>query len=437
MKRFIKVSACLLLCGLLFANCESRRSFNIQLQGINNISIDGVKAFASLSKTSPGQRTTLAEGSDSYLYAIDDFNVITLPKISCNFVFGDDMTEEERRQVIEDMNATIQTRAMYDLGPYVLIKYMLSYTSSYIYSGSGVDITVSLGDIFIAVRKSDGKVFRVQRNEVVSWLDDMLRRGVLFNDQIQISEGDTYIRTYALDGTIMFSEQGDMLAVRGGDGAYYLFFRDENGNEYTLDDVYRIISSYIGEHYGCIIRQIGNRPYVFVTDDESHKICSIVNFGLHFEKELSLANNVLFGDCIEAGSVNGEYLWVSAQKIVKYNALTKAFSIESISPELMLDEYSRYSYAFVNGYAYRVDEKSSGDVELVKINLLTQQQEVIKIDLPQDVQPVWYSFVGAAASNLLRLRVETTSTPYFINISGEDDLPDFDGYVVHEVIPLK
>lgn len=112
MKRFIKVSACLLLCGLLFANCESRRSFNVQLQGINNISIDGVKAFASLSKTSPGQRTTLAEGSDSYLYAIDDFNVITLPKISCNFVFGDDMTEEERRQVIEDMNATIQTTAM-------------------------------------------------------------------------------------------------------------------------------------------------------------------------------------------------------------------------------------------------------------------------------------------------------------------------------------
>lgn len=441
MKTFIKAFVYLTFGGLIFASCSSNRTFNANVKGVSQINIEGVKAFASLSQTSSGKKDTRAGGnSDSYLYAVDEQNNITLPKISCNFIFGDEVTEEERQQIIKDMNATIQTHAIYDLGKYVLIQYHLSYTSSYIAQGGKGDITVAVGFTFSAIRKSDGKSFSIPQSGAIYMLTDMLRMGLLCTNLVSDSKGNSYF--ICNEDIWKISENEESATIELTREEQYIFI-DKNGKTYTYDEIYRTPLTDDNSTYAWGACQVGDELYAFsYENNESEgklKAYSILDgkFNLEGENSINVTEFNPEGGQF-AGCVNGEYLWYSHLALIKYNAAAKTFSVIPMSYETQ--EFIAYrKHIFANGYAYCVEEKNNyaSTAQVTKVNLFNEKRETLTFDLPQGQQQVSSTFVGSIPANYLRLKVFTNSDPYIFNIYGEEDLPDFNNYIVHEVIPLK
>ena len=437
MKTFIKAFVCLTFGGLLFASCSSNRTFNANVKGVSQINIEGVKAFASLSQTASGKEATRAgNGSDSYLYAVDEYNNITLPQISCNFVFGDEVTEEERQQIIKDMNATIETHGIYDLGKYILMQYQLSYISSYIESGGKGEVTAAVGFIFSAIRKSDGKSFSIPMSTDTYRLADMLRMGTLCTNLASDSKGNCHLAYDSGAWKISEDEENASIALAS---ELNIFFIDKNGKAYSYDEIQKIPLTDDNSTHAWGSCQVGDELYIFSYEDGKLKAYSILDSKPHLEGESAIdAGEFNFDGSQFAGCVNGEYLWYSHLALIKYNAAAKTFSVQPISYETQ-EFIACSNHVFANGYAYCIDEKNSyaGSAQVVKVNLFNEKREALTFDLPQGQQQVSSRFIGSIPSNYLRLKVFTNSDTHVFNIYGEEDLPDFNNYIVHEIIPLK
>ncbi len=426
----------------LLTACEGGRTFNANVVGIDQVNIEGVKAFASLSSSSSARAGVAGGNNETLLYAVDEYNNITLPDISCNFVFGDEITEKERQDIIDNMNAVIRTEAMYDLGPYVLIKYIFSYTSSFIES----EATAAVGYMYGAIRKSDGKVFHITTsgNQGMMWVAEILENGQLLTQYLTGSNAKTYL-VYNNDYAPLYilTEEGDNITLStplshsqlnvmtDNVGVVYIY----NGSEIAVCNTDDTLSPIDGDYWGA--GAANNQMYAFSAKDNTMKVYQISNQKRQLIAETTAESNIPIGHSTYLGCINGDMLFYGYEYLIKYNIANREFSYQPISQDIK-DCLKTYSAQFIGQYAYFVNIKGNS-AELVKINMLNESKEVSAINLPKDKTPNGsYSFSGSLASDYLRVIIwYDDGTRFTHNVYGEDDLPDFSGYIVHDVIPLQ
>ena len=372
------------------------------------------------------------------LYAIDEDNNIVLPKISCNFVFGDEVTEAERKEIMEDMNATLITSGIYDLGPYMIVKYMLSYTSSYITNGLKGEISVSISFIYSAIRKSDGKSFKVNCR---TWeLEQMMEQYLVLEKILRVSETQMYLLYGDMWSTyiVQVSEQGDAVSI----SILSDHVPDMDIMQDNVGNVYKYCGGEILTYPGNFpldgninyTAQIGNNAYAFTLEDLKFKIYTIQNNNVKLYDEVSVPDDLVLGDYI--GTIDGEVLFYESGRIIKYNPLNKGhlnFVQLSQKTNDLLFGYKVY----LNGVALVTPfDKAEGKV--VKVNMLDETAEIIPIDVPGDKKVIDYSVTGSVESDYMQLHVHFDSgNPGIYNVHGFNALPDLTGYEVHKVIPLK
>lgn len=431
-----------LISGLaLLTACDGGRTFNANVVGIDQINIEGVKAFASLNATSAARAGVSGGAGETLLYAVDQQNNITLPDISCNFVFGDEITEKERQDIIDDMHAVIQTEAMYDFGPYVLIKYNFSYTSSIINTGGGkVELTAAVGFIYGAVRKSDGKAFTIANSPELNRLTYNLRYGLLIEHYLTDSNANTYI-VFPQEIVILKEEANTItLSTLPTYGANVKVMTDDAGFVYLQDsNTISILnadgttSPIEGNYWGAC--EFSNKLYAFANEDEALKVYTISNQERQLTAETSFEGIEGMYDAKYLGYFDGEAVFVG-EKLLKYNFATNKLTAQEFNMNIR-DYIKSYNTVFVNEYVYLVNTDGV-KAELVKINILNGSKVVTPIDIPQGKAPNNYMFVGSLTSGYLRLIFNLNDDSTFTyNVFGEEDLPDFSGYVVHSVIPLQ
>lgn len=441
MKQILKALACTMACATLLTSCELfNKSMSVTVAGVDKINIEGAKALASLrdvSGTRAGGDMTRAGGGETLLYAIDEENNIKLPEISCNFVFDEEMTEEERQEVIKNMHATIQTQGIYDFGPYILVRYNLSYTSSYeVVNGLG-HLEVSVGFIHSAIRKSDGKNFMVSdanNGGVLHNIIGLLNWGFL-RKSVAVSESEVCL---LYGGTLIkVSEQGDNVYISTESDSVpdWDVLKDQHGNVYLFK--YNQILTYEGERplegtYNTAA-QLGNQVYAFAWEDGRLKVYTILDGERQLDADIEVDGEFTFGEHI--GTAGGEILWRDGA-VVSYNPATKTLKSKDLAIELHEMMWQNPSL-FLNEHMFYARSNGNG-VEVVKINLLDDSQEIIPVVIPSDRVVEGYRFIGSAASNYVQLYLSCQAGKDFVyDVYGNSSLPNFAGYEVNKVIPLK
>lgn len=444
MKNFFRAIGLLGLCAIIFVSCGGKRSFNVNVLGVDQIHIEGAKAVASLSKAS----TRAGGNGETLLYAIDEFDNVVLPKISCNFDFGDDVTPEEREMLIKDMNATISTFGINDFGPYIVVKYSLSYTSSYIVHGGKGEASVSLGWVYSAIRKSDGKSFTMTSDTpgTLHILDDILSRfSLILRKVVRVSDTELCViyGDHWSSYVVKISEQGKMInisisadsipnidVVKDCNGNVYSFWADElvtYGDNVSLGNGFRSVA------------QIGNQVYAFLLVDSVMKVYQVQDNAITLYDEITENGEYMLDNY--AGTINGEALFLSNGCFVKYNPVNRgSFNVKELGGETNELIYAGMSHGetlLMNGVAF-CTVWDAHKVEVVKINLFDESKEIIPIAIPGGKEVVGISYEGSAESNYLKLNVYcATDETLVYNIQGFHYLPDLSGYEVHKVIPLK
>lgn len=426
-------------CATLLTSCELfNKSMSVSVAGVDKINIEGAKALASLrdvSGTRAGGDMTRAGGGETLLYAIDEENNIKLPEISCNFVFDEEMTEEERQEVIKDMHATIQTEGIYDFGPYILVRYNLSYLSSYeVINGLG-HLEQSVGFLHSAIRKSDGKNFMVSDAngvlhdiiELLNW--GFLRRSVAVSDSevCLLYGGSTLIKVSEQEDKVYISKESDNVPD-------WDVLKDQHGNVYVFK--YNQILTYEGETplegtYNSVAQQ-GGQVYAFAIEDGRVKVYKILDGERQLDADIE--GEYILGEHI--GTANGEILWRDGLTVTSYNTATKTLKSKDLAIELHEIMWQNPSL-FLNEHMFYA--RSNGNsVEVVKINLLDDSQEIIPVVIPSDRVVEAYHFIGSAASNYVQLYFSCHASKGFVyDVYGNSSLPNFAGYEVNKVIPLK
>lgn len=437
MKQILKALACTMACATLLTSCELfNKSMSVTIAGVDKINIEGAKALASLRDVSG----TRAGGGETLLYAIDEENNIKLPEISCNFVFDEEMTEEERQEVIKNMNATIQTQGIYDFGPYILVRYTLSYTSSYeVINGLG-HLEVSVGFLHSAIRKSDGKNFMVSAANygVLHNIIERLNYWVL-RKSVAVSESETcllYSEGIWSCNLIKVSEQEDKvyISTESDNVPDWDVLKDQHGNVYVFK--YNQILTYKGETplegtYNSVA-QLGGQVYAFAIEDGRVKVYKILDGERQLDADIE--GEYILGEHI--GTANGEILWRDGLTVTSYNPATKTLKSKGLAIEL-LEIMCQNPSLFLNEHMFYARSNGNG-VEVVKINLFDDSQEIIPVEIPSDRVVEAYRFIGSAASNYVQLYLTCQAGKDFVyDVYGNSSLPNFAGYEVNKVIPLK
>ena len=442
MKQILKALACTMACATLLTSCELfNKSMSVTIAGVDKINIEGAKALASLrdmSGTRAGGDMTRAGGGETLLYAIDEENNIKLPEISCNFVFDEEMTEEERQEVIKSMNATIQTQGIYDFGPYILVRYNLSYTSSYeVINGLG-HLEQSIGFIHSAIRKSDGKNFMVSdaNNGELYDIIELLKCGFL-RKSVAVSESEVCL-LYGGSTLIKVSEQEDKvyISTESDNVPDWDVLKDQHGNVYLFKNCE--ILTYEGERplegtYNSVA-QLGSQVYTFAIEDGRVKVYKILDGERQLDADIEVDGEFTFGEHI--GTANGEILWRDGLTVTSYNPATKTLKSKGLAIELLEIMWQNPSL-FLNEHMFYARSNGNG-VEVVKINLLDDSQEIIPVVIPNDRVVEAYHFIGSAASNYVQLYLSCQAGKNFVyDVYGNSSLVNFAGYEVDKVIPLK
>ena len=445
MKQILKALACTMACATLLTSCELfNKSMSVTIAGVDKINIEGAKALASLrdvSGTRAGGDMTRAGGGETLLYAIDEENNIKLPEISCNFVFDEEMTEEERQEVIKNMNATIQTQGIYDFGPYILVRYTLSYTSSYeVINGLG-HLEVSVGFLHSAIRKSDGKNFMVYDANNGGVLHDIIERlnYWVLRKSVAVSESEAcllYSEGMWSCNLIKVLEQEDKvyISTESDNVPDWDVLKDQHGNVYVFK--YNQILTYKGETplegtYNSVA-QLGGQVYAFAIEDGRVKVYKILDGERQLDADIE--GEYILGEHI--GTANGEILWRDGLTVTSYNPATKTLKSKGLAIEL-LEIMCQNPSLFLNEHMFYARSNGNG-VEVVKINLFDDSQEIIPVEIPSDRVVEAYRFIGSAASNYVQLYLTCQAGKDFVyDVYGNSSLPDFAGYEVNKVIPLK
>ena len=444
MKQILKALACTMACATLLTSCELfNKSMSVTIAGVDKINIEGAKALASLrdmSGTRAGGDITRAGGGETLLYAIDEENNIKLPEISCNFVFEEEMTEEERQEVIKDMHATIQTEGIYDFGPYILVRYNLSYLSSYeVINGLG-HLEQSIGFLHSAIRKSDGKNFMVSDANNGGVLHDIIERLLkwgFLRRSVAVSESEVCL-LYGGGTLIKVSEQEDnvYISTESDNVPDWDVLKDQHGNVYLFKNCE--ILTYEGETplegtYNSVA-QLGDQVYAFAIEDGRVKVYKILDGERQLDADIE--GEYILGEHI--GTANGEILWRDGLTVTSYNPATKTLKSKGLAIELHEIMWQNPSF-FMNEHMFYARSNGNGNgVEVVKINLLDDSQEIIPVVIPSDRVVESYHFIGSAASNYVQLYLTCHASKGFVyDVYGNSSLPDFAGYEVDKVIPLK
>lgn len=454
MKTFVKALLCLAFTGLLFTNCNSKPKFRASIRSIDRISVEGVKAFASLSNNGTRADGDIPSDGNTYLYAIDENNNLNLPQLSCNIVFDEEMTEEQRQELIKNINLQISTKAMYDCGPYILMDLWIQYIAEQ--GPGGHFLGVGFG-LYSAIRKSDGKVLNSATDNVAfSHFMRVWDEGMLLTNQIILDNGASFLSNNFGDSWHFWENSVELKGYSfhsdynsQNSKPFYVIDLSEDRDPYSIaymgysevgyeEDIKSSIKFDFNDSNIWSIRQIGGNPYAFSYSDNTFRAYSWSSYlGVQIKLEQQISSTAFTPEAIEAGFSNNDYLWIGEQSLIVYNCSNHTINTQPLSPETV-DFITSSSTLFLDGYAYCIDNNIHNDhFELVKINLFNEQREVSRYDLPQGLQVTGYRFVGSAISNYMRVKVLTTTSPHFISIYGEENLPDLSNYVVHEIVPLK
>ena len=122
MKMFIKIKGfialiflllCLVSCG---GDENDRRIINVRISEISKVEVENVKAFASLGKGAAVTKSLTRASGDNNLYAVFDNGDIDFPDMQLEYQFGDDVSEEEKEMLIEELNPRVKVLSMSDIG---------------------------------------------------------------------------------------------------------------------------------------------------------------------------------------------------------------------------------------------------------------------------------------------------------------------------------
>lgn len=452
--KYLVLSFC---ASVIMIGCS--RSFNANVTGFSKIEVDGVKAFASLS----GNGTKAAGGSsETLLYAVYDNDDIRLPEITCQLEFGEEMTEAEKQQLIEDMNVILKTRNMYDMGKYVLVEAQLGYTSSYISKGGKAEVTYAVGFIYSAIRKSDGKVFSLASKRpsypIHMFQNLMFHPYTSLEKCVYDSKGNVYIRLSSVGDMklIAVSEGNDCIYVDDIEVEVYYPQRildiaiDENDNVYYY-------SGYIGvagtshtielpevEFLG--IGQNGSKAYAvackYKEDGKYLQVYTLAgrNADLLFESKAPDETEFM-SPAYNAGEHDGDALWVSGNTVIRYDVAGGTVSISKLGNGLY-DLSRENRVAFFGGYAYTFKGEGN-NVVVQKMSLDGGIKDTIPLEVPSGASLSEYRFMPLEiTSQQLDVRMfyhigesGGYKTQTITRIAGSEI--DFSGYKVDKVIPLK
>ena len=314
----------------------------------------------------------------------------------------------------------------------------MGYTSSYeVINGLGhAEVEVTHGFLHSAIRKSDGKNFMVSAANygVLHDIIERLNYWVL-RKSVAVSESETCL-LYSSCNLIKVSEQEDKvyISTESDSVSDWDVLKDQHGNVYVFK--YNQILTYKGETplegtYNSVA-QLGGQVYAFAIEDGRVKVYKILDGERQLDADIE--GECMFGEHI--GTANGEILWRDGLTVTSYNPATKTLKDKGFfNPEVA--EAILHHSLFMNEHLFYARSNGNG-IEVVKINLFDDSQEIIPVVIPSDKVVEAYRFIGSAASNYVQLYLTCQAGKDFVyDVYGNSSLPNFAGYEVNKLIPLK
>ncbi|MBO5819163.1 MAG: hypothetical protein J6R21_05680 [Bacteroidales bacterium] len=467
MKMFVKIKGFIGLIFLLlsFAACDGgendRRIIDVRISEISKVEVDNVKAFASLGKTAAISKAgnfvananalTRASG-DNNLYVVLENNDIAFPDLKLEYQFGDDLSEEEKAMLLEELQPRVKVLSMSDMGRYALIE-AIAYFEHQLQ-----DSIPQMAKIrCMVVRKSDGETLSIEDRDG-HILRDIFHRGGrrMLRYHVDAQGNDRFV--FGKDDSKLFvtiSEKNGRLQMQQEElsGACYPNqVVDEFGYLYRYNEyILTMNGAQLKLDGNCLaLSQVENKAYAFTYDyGEPLRVYEL-------SKGAKLLNEYYVGDeyrvklwgehARDAGFVDGEILLVANSLLVRYHIENNTFHLQAFSEELKQEvQHSEWytDYKLYQGSLYKVVNQGTY-AQVLKTNLITTQQEEIKVELPEGATMTSQIFKQSCLENN-RLDLEvyynlgtSHSQAMYYNLYGaEGDVIDFGNYALDEVVLLK
>nr|MBQ5605563.1 hypothetical protein [Bacteroidales bacterium] len=439
---------CLASCG---GDENDRRIINVRISEISKVEVENVKAFASLGKAAAVTKSLTRASGDNNLYAVFDNGDIDFPDMQLEYQFGDDVSEEEKEMLIEELNPRVKVLSMSDIGRYALIK-AIAYFEHQLQ-----DSIPQMAKIrYMVVRKSDGETLSIEDRDGYVLQDVFARGRGMLRYHIDSKGNDRFV--FGSDDAKLFvtiSEKNGRLQVQQEElsGACYPNqVVDEFGHLYRYSEYILTMNGVQLQLNGsCLaLSQVENKAYAFTYDyGEPLRVYELSN-GAKLLNEYSVGDEYrvkLWGEhARDAGFVDGEILLVANSLFVRYHLENNTFHIQEFTEELKQEiQHSEWytDYKLYQGSLYKVVNQETY-AQVLKTNLITTQQEEIKLALPEGAQMTSHLFKQSCLeNNRLDLKVyynlgTSHSQAMYYNLYGaEGDVIDFGDYALDEVVLLK
>ncbi|MBO5846872.1 MAG: hypothetical protein J6Q71_05060 [Bacteroidales bacterium] len=457
MKMFVKIKGFigLIFLALAFVACgddeNNRRIIDVRISEISKVEVDNVKAFASLGKGAAVTKSLTRASGDNNLYAVFDNGDIDFPDMQLEYQFGDDLSEEEKAMLLEELQPRVKVLSMSDMGRYALIE-AIAYFEHQLQ-----DSIPQMAKIrCMAVRKSDGETLSIEDRDGYVLKDVFARNRGMLRYHIDSKGNDRFV--FGKDDSKLFvtiSEKNGRLQVQQEElsGACYPNqVVDEFGYLYRYNEyILTMNGAQLKLDGNCLaLSQVENKAYAFTYDyGEPLRVYELSN-GAKLLNEYSVGDEhrvKLWGEhARDAGFVDGEILLVANSLLVRYHIENKTFHIQEFTEELKQEiQRSEWytDYKLYQGSLYKVVNQGTY-AQMLKTNLITTQQEEIKLALPEGAQMTSHIFKQSCLENN-RLDLEvyynlgtSHSQAMYYNLYGaEGDVIDFGDYEVDAVLLLK
>ena len=467
MKMFVKIKGfialiflllCLVSCG---GDENDRRIINVRISEISKVEVDNVKAFASLGKTAAiskagnfaanANAVTRASG-DNNLYAVFDNGDIDFPDMQLEYQFGDDVSDEEKAMLLGELQPRVKVLSMSDMGRYALIE-AIAYFEHQLQ-----DSIPQMAKIrYMVVRKSDGETLSIEDRDG-HILRDIFHRGGrrMLRYHVDAQGNDRFV--FGKDDSKLFvtiSEKNGRLQLQQEElsgPSYPNIVVDEFGYLYRYNEyILTMNGAQLKLDGNCLaLSQVENKAYAFTYDyGEPLRVYEL-------SKGAKLLNEYYVGDEYrvklwgengrDAGFVDGEILLVANSLLVRYHIENNTFHLQAFSEELKQEvQHSEWydDYKLYQGCLYQVVNQETY-AQVLKTNLITMQQEEIKVELPEGATMTSHIFKQSCLeNNRLDLKVyynlgTSHSQAMYYNLYGaEGDVIDFGDYALDELVLLK
>ncbi|MBO5916040.1 MAG: hypothetical protein J6Q25_03925 [Bacteroidales bacterium] len=466
MKMCIKIKGFIALIFLLlyFAACDGgendRRIIDVRISEISKVEVDNVKAFASLGKSAAiskadnfvanANAVTRASG-DNNLYAVFDNGDIDFPDMQLEYQFGDDVSEEEKAMLLEELQPRVKVLSMSDMGRYALIE-AIAYFEHQLQ-----DSIPQMAKIrYMVVRKSDGETLSIEDRDGYVLKDVFARGRGMLRYHVDAQGNDRFV--FGKDDSKLFvtiSEKNGRLQVQQEElsgPCYPNQVLDEFGHLYRYNEyILTMNGAQLKLDGNCLaLSQVENKAYAFTYDYGEPLRVYELSKGAKLLNEYSVGDEhrvKLWGEhARDAGFVDGEILLIANSLLLRYHIENNTFHLQAFSEELKQEvQHSEWydDYNLYQGCLYQVVNQETY-AQVLKTNLVTTQQEEIKLALPEGAQMASHIFKQSCLENK-RLDLEvyynlgtSHSQAMYYNLYGaEGDVIDFGDYALDEVVLLK